>query len=1452
MYKKLILILLTLLAVTSLSAQFRVPEAGRYYYWLYSPDLTSRGMGLGGIQKPSGVVINPASQAYIQRFQAEFAYGLAPGFLAATLQGEQFLNVGDFFLPFKITGGTVIPTRFANFSIYASYMNMSNMGFVATSGNNDLGIGKIGSLYFGVSKDFDDRFALGASANFKLSYNPLLTRNGDATPDNIFAGGGGIDLGFIWRPEAYVSFSKTKQTNWAFQDMEIAVTIKDLGMPLINFPSIKTSLGPLPWAWFPMPFTPGIGYSVNIFNNGSTYWKFLFDMQTPFFQNITFAAGTELQIVKLIVLRASYTFDLEGILEYSRIIPQYGYMYNPANLAFGLSVQFSSNQFKKRSREEQDRDKYKENQFSIDIGARPYHNGFIFDAGCTITIGARDEKPPEITYIQRDTHVSPNLDGIQDEIVIDLDIKDERYVRFWKLEIYDSEGSTVRTIASKEQRVESMKPGDIVRQFFSPKTGILIPRQVIWDARDNSGDIVGDGEYTFKFFAMDDNKNMNPEGSAAGKIIIDTEKPEVKSEVSNTIFSPDDDGSKDTLKIKIEILKNNVESIEIPLEETISGEPLSMMKIKLPVIVVPNVDLPADKTLISLGDESKSEEQVWNVDIIDLRDSVVKTYTFTEPGTFELEWDARDEQGNKVADGVYQVKIYSTDKAGNYWEEIINNIIIDTQPKPIEATIVTSIFSPNGDSVKETVGFSFTVPITNGVESWQFEILTVAGKVVKTFSGEGIPGKEFSWNGIDENGTVADEGTYTGRLSVFYTNGNRSEGVTPPFIVDVTAPTAKVRVANELFSPNGDGNKDQLIIEQTTSEEDEEWIGTVFDGTGRKIKSWIWQGSPPRKFFWDGKDDNNSLSPDGSYSYKLTCTDTAGNSFTSDPFLVKIFTEETPVFVTASLESFSPNQDRIKDLQQFQVTAKISGTDSVTSWTLIIKDENDLTIQTEAGTGNLPDQIEWNGENASGGKAPDGLYQAVLDVDFESGNRSKSRTRMFEIDTVPPEVTIELVSSVFSPDNDTYLDNLEILQKGSNEDQWQAVITPGKSDTILFKKFYDGRPLQKEIWSGKDLDGNLQKNGFYRYTITSTDKAGNSGSAETTFVLKNVFTNAFLTIESDRFSPNDDKVKDTLGLVPYMNTIEDLLVYKVEIVNTEGNVVKLIQGEKSIPEMITWDGYDNAGKIAPDGVYTAVLTGLFIFGNRPTGTSAPFILDTTPPDLTVSSSPEFFSPDNDGVDDEMTIRISAEDKTGINNWKLDILYPDKKRIFQSYSGEGTPTDRILWNGSSISGDMVESAEDYPVRMTAEDEVGNKQTSELDPLQVDILVIKLDDGRLKIKVSNISFKPNRAIMEETAKNKKILDLLGKALRKYRQYTVSIEGHANRFKKGLDANRAKLLSEERAKTVAKELAKRGIRQSQMTTVGKGFDEPIQPLKDSMTSDERANLAKNRRVEFYLDKK
>ena len=66
-------------------------------------------------------------------------------------------------------------------------------------------------------------------------------------------------------------------------------------------------------------------------------------------------------------------------------------------------------------------------------------------------------------------YISPNNDGIQDELVIPMKISDKRYVQGWSLVIMDSNHNVVRTIENKVARPTKMTFKAFFKQLITPK-----------------------------------------------------------------------------------------------------------------------------------------------------------------------------------------------------------------------------------------------------------------------------------------------------------------------------------------------------------------------------------------------------------------------------------------------------------------------------------------------------------------------------------------------------------------------------------------------------------------------------------------------------------------------------------------------------------------------------------------------------------------------------------------------------------------------------------------------------------------------------------------------------------------------------------------------------------------------------------------------------------------------
>jgi outer membrane protein OmpA-like peptidoglycan-associated protein len=243
--------------------------------------------------------------------------------------------------------------------------------------------------------------------------------------------------------------------------------------------------------------------------------------------------------------------------------------------------------------------------------------------------------------------------------------------------------------------------------------------------------------------------------------------------------------------------------------------------------------------------------------------------------------------------------------------------------------------------------------------------------------------------------------------------------------------------------------------------------------------------------------------------------------------------------------------------------------------------------------------------------------------------------------------------------------------------------------------------------------------------------------------------------------------------------------------------------------------------------------------------------DTEGPVLHFSTPVKYFSPDGDGENDIYTATLSAEDESAIAGWSIDIREPVAPYVlFGHFEAGGAPPPYIEWDGKNLQGELVQSASEYLVTFTVTDVRGNPSVLE-GILETDILVIR-EGNRLKARVPSIVFPPEKGSFdgldaETMAGNERILRRIAEVLNKFRDYKVSVEGHANAVKRTAqeENNELKPLSELRARAVVEELVRHGVARSRLSFAGLGGSQPVVPYEN------RDGWWKNRRVEFILIK-
>jgi len=653
----------------------------------------------------------------------------------------------------------------------------------------------------------------------------------------------------------------------------------------------------------------------------------------------------------------------------------------------------------------------------------------------------------------KEKYISPNNDGVKDNLDIKINISEKRYVLGWSLVIADKELTKEEIIdeANEAHKVYIKKntvalPSKLTfksffKQLFSVKKPVEIPSVVTWNGTTKSGETAPDGTYYYYITATDDNSNVGVAGPYP--VVVDTLAPEIDlTQPSDKIFG---EGSKPVLNIN---QKGSVEDQWIALIKTVDG-------------------------------------------------TVVRTFKWENAAPENIVWGGTNDDGTPVADGVYSYEITATDRAGNVAPESkITNIIFSAE-KPVTNIFITGsrYFSPKTESEIQSVICGLSIPLPdersgNKLTEWSVEIKNKAGNLVRTYknskTGE-LPPAQIEFDGTDDNGNLLADGEYQAFVHAKYLNGYVPEEVASPVIVlDTEKPSAQIRASDKIFGAGSKSDvKFSIMITPSTGAPVPSWIAEVRTAAGELVKTYDLGAYPPESVTWNGINDKGAIAEKGKYVLALVAKDLAGNiggGISADE--VTFDTTEAQLLIAMSDNAFAPKGNSSKKTISF---SPVTQTKDVADYEFAIKDKNGKKIYTKASTGKLPAKFTWDGKDSDGVYCDDGFYSAQLSVTATNGSTAAAATSEFELDTKIPELEWTTPWTYFSPEGDGNQDSIPIsFTKTSNEKLWTAEVRDSKNKAV---KKYSWSGVKKELtWDGTDESGNTCADGKYSIVATISDE----------------------------------------------------------------------------------------------------------------------------------------------------------------------------------------------------------------------------------------------------------------------------------------------------------------------------------------------------------------------------
>ncbi len=417
-------------------------------------------------------------------------------------------------------------------------------------------------------------------------------------------------------------------------------------------------------------------------------------------------------------------------------------------------------------------------------------------------------------------------------------------------------------------------------------------------------------------------------------------------------------------------------------------------------------------------------------------------------------------------------------------------------------------FSPNYDGARDRVCFKFKVKDASPIILWKMVVLNESGQAIRTVErkvlASGMKANELwkslwssvpevvipetlNWDGTDDSGKRVSDGIYLVFAQAMDVMRNIGFSVSNRVLLDTTPPLATLGLSEDLFSPDGDGSKDEVTVFQTLSSNDS-WKAQIRDVSGKIIRSWEWKQNAPAELVWKGRNERGDLVPDGVYDYLVYGLDSAGNRTLMNIPGIRVNTTGYLVSVDVNPTAFSPKLG-----QQLDVNLRIPKTNGLKNWTLILKDNKEQSLREWKG-GNSVSNLRWNGKDANGNALPDGLYYFRFGADFDSGAHPFENSRPVLLDQTPPSFEFGWAPDLFTPDGDGKNDELEFHFIASDEagmDHWKIEVLDSRG--TVFQSFEgSGYPATNVYWSGRSALGkSVESARSYPVRLSLFDVLGN-------------------------------------------------------------------------------------------------------------------------------------------------------------------------------------------------------------------------------------------------------------------------------------------------------------------------------------------------------------------------
>jgi outer membrane protein OmpA-like peptidoglycan-associated protein len=420
--------------------------------------------------------------------------------------------------------------------------------------------------------------------------------------------------------------------------------------------------------------------------------------------------------------------------------------------------------------------------------------------------------------------------------------------------------------------------------------------------------------------------------------------------------------------------------------------------------------------------------------------------------------------------------------------------------------------------------------------------------------------------------------------------------------------------------------------------------------------------------------------------------------------------------------------------------------------------------------------------------------------------------------------------------------------------EWRVEIRD--KDGKLVRTLSGQGPVPRNLaWDMKTADGGLaDRDQPYKYNVMMRDFNGHSVATDG-FIAKEIRPKELMDT-----SPKYDAAMGGLVFKPKGTMSVGVKEWKLNIRDSQGNVLKTLTGTGAIPKNLVWTpsaaqgGDDLLGKRPVQSIkydlefkdsrgQTKVVSDkvLFAMGKAEADSyHLPLPLKefkvNKGREVLVASLPNLTSTDSGPAKSAPFVMPVPGAAGDVRSWRFDITANGK--VVRSFSGKSDLPDNLFWDGLDETGAPVKNPEKARFNFVVVDDGGKESSSSEKKAVRNPFTIASAQGQIR-KISGIWFRFLDADIQEAVRGK--LHEVAGLLKNNPNVQVTIQGHA--WDEG-GSDEVLRLSQERADTVLRFLIEEeGLSPRNVSAIGYGDTMPLVSARTTEAAD------KNRRVEVII---